>query len=92
MAWLFGYVAHIIADLMIHPVISRKFGAYAKSAANWKQHHFRELNQNGYLFNKFCGKEILGTAFLDFSRLGHRAVKGSVSRPVPGLKSLPSLL
>jgi len=48
-AWLFGFTAHVVTDLTIHPVIQMKVGPYAQN----KTHHRRcELNQDVYIFRK----------------------------------------
>ena len=33
-AWLFGYAAHLVTDLYIHPVIEKKVGPYAENATD----------------------------------------------------------
>lgn len=47
-AWLFGYTAHIVTDLTVHPVINLRVGPYAQ---NKLQHRLCELNQDVYIFH-----------------------------------------
>lgn len=48
-AWLFGYVAHIVTDLYLHPVIEKKVGPYAE---NKKEHRKCEMNQDVWILNE----------------------------------------
>jgi hypothetical protein len=87
-AWIFGYAAHLVTDLTIHPVISRKFGAYAASSRNRKRHRLCELNQDAYLFQRDFGSDIVGSDFLRFSEFGECAEGGNLhklSRPIAAL-------
>jgi hypothetical protein len=46
-AWLSGYVAHVIADITIHPVIERLVGPYHENAL---QHRICEMHQDAYVW------------------------------------------
>lgn len=46
-AWLFGYVSHVVGDVTIHPVVELKVGTYAQ---NQKQHRVCEMNQDVHVF------------------------------------------
>lgn len=46
-AWLFGFTAHVVTDLTIHPVIQMKVGPYAQNKIH---HRVCELNQDSYIF------------------------------------------
>ncbi len=46
-AWLCGFVAHIAADITIHPVVEMKVGPYAENA---KDHRVCEMNQDAYIW------------------------------------------
>ena len=48
-AWLFGYAAHLVADLYIHPVIEKKVGPYAENAT---KHRICEMNQDVWILKK----------------------------------------
>jgi hypothetical protein len=48
-AWLLGYVAHIVTDLYIHPVIEKKVGPYAENAT---EHRTCEMNQDIWILKK----------------------------------------
>jgi len=48
-AWLFGFTAHVVTDMTIHPVIQMKVGPYAQ---NKTHHRLCELNQDVYIFKK----------------------------------------
>lgn len=46
-AWLCGFVAHVAADITIHPVVEMKVGPYAE---NTKEHRVCEMNQDAYIW------------------------------------------
>ncbi|ODS04579.1 zinc dependent phospholipase C family protein [Vibrio scophthalmi] len=46
-AWLCGFVAHVAADITIHPVVELKVGPYADNA---KEHRICEMNQDAYIW------------------------------------------
>ncbi len=49
MAWLLGYVSHVIMDVTIHPVVELKVGPYA---ANKRHHRQCEMHQDAYIFQR----------------------------------------
>ena len=48
-AWLFGYAAHLVTDLYVHPVIEKKVGPYAENAT---EHRICEMNQDVWILKK----------------------------------------
>lgn len=48
-SWLFGYVAHMAADMTIHPVVERLVGTYAD---NKTAHRRCEMHQDAYIFER----------------------------------------
>lgn len=46
-SWLLGYVAHVVTDVTIHPVVQLKVGDYAQ---NKTAHRRCEMNQDAYIF------------------------------------------
>jgi|WetSurMetagenome_2_1015567.scaffolds.fasta_scaffold61606_2 hypothetical protein len=60
-AWLFGYTAHIVTDLTIHPVVNLRVGPYEQ---NKVEHRRCEMNQDAYIFNKLTSAEIVTAEFL----------------------------
>lgn len=58
-AWLCGFVAHVAADITIHPVVELKVGPYAENA---KQHRICEMHQDSYIWTKRLGLGELGYA------------------------------
>jgi len=61
-AWLFGYLAHIVTDYTIHAVVFLKVGPYA---LNKMAHRDCELNQDVYIYNKIYGKKLDRDAYLE---------------------------
>lgn len=61
-AWLFGYAAHVVADVTIHPVVELRVGPYA---ANRKAHRVCELNQDAYIFQRLNLSEVGRSEHLD---------------------------
>lgn len=60
-AWLFGYVSHLVADLTVHPVIEFKVGPYEQ---NQKQHRVCEMNQDVYIFYRELHQEVTDAEYL----------------------------
>lgn len=48
-AWMCGYLAHVAADVTIHPVVELKVGPYAE---NKKAHRICEMHQDAYIWHK----------------------------------------
>lgn len=47
LVWLFGYCAHVVTDVTIHPIVELKVGPYE---GNKKDHRICEMNQDAYIF------------------------------------------
>jgi len=47
-AWLLGYVAHVVQDMTIHPVVNLKVGPYEE---NKTEHRKCEMNQDAHIFS-----------------------------------------
>ncbi len=56
-AWLFGYVGHVVTDLVIHPMVNMKVGDYY--AGNQTAHRRCEMHQDVYIFNKRGHGEVI---------------------------------
>jgi hypothetical protein len=82
MAWLFGYAAHVVADMVSHPVVTRKVGPYEKNKA---RHRVCELNQDVYVFQKYFQDEVRNCEYLK------RGVKTCTKDGQPGRKLAPFL-
>lgn len=48
-SWLCGFVAHIITDSVIHPVVEKKVGHYV---GNEKKHRICEMHQDAYIYKR----------------------------------------
>ena len=57
-AWLCGLVSHIVADVVIHPVVELKVGPYH---GNEKAHRICEMHQDTYIYQRM-GLGALGLA------------------------------
>lgn len=64
-AWLFGYTAHLITDLTIHPVVNILVnGSYAEKKT---AHRICEMHQDVFIFNEFgLGNFVLARYIKDF--------------------------
>lgn len=58
-AWLCGFVAHVAADITIHPVVEMKVGPYAENA---KAHRVCEMNQDAYIWSSRLNLGDIGMA------------------------------
>lgn len=54
-AWLFGYAAHLVTDLYIHPVIEKKVGPYAENAS---EHRTCEMNQDVWILKEEMFEDV----------------------------------
>nr|WP_241810091.1 zinc dependent phospholipase C family protein [Vibrio genomosp. F10] len=54
-AWLCGFVAHVISDITIHPVVEMRVGPYHE---NSQEHRICEMNQDAYIWPKLNLGEI----------------------------------
>lgn len=61
-AWLFGYTAHVVTDLTIHPVVERIVGEYD---SNKTEHRICELNQDVYAFGKWQDPDLTRVACIE---------------------------
>lgn len=48
-SWLCGFIAHIITDVVIHPVVEQKVGPYH---GNEKDHRVCEMHQDAYIYQR----------------------------------------
>ena len=55
LAWLCGYVSHIIADVTIHPVVNAIVGPYV---FNSDEHRHCEMTQDSYIFHHITNNEL----------------------------------
>ena len=55
LAWLCGYVSHVIADTVIHPVVNAIVGPYIFNA---DEHRHCEMIQDSFIFHHITGNEI----------------------------------
>ena len=85
LAWIFGYVAHVVADCTVHPVIKCLVGDYADNPSG---HRLCEFNQDVYIVRKRTGKEIVGSPFLELCGMEECAVTSSKN---PQLKAILTL-
>jgi Zinc dependent phospholipase C len=61
-AWLFGYASHVVADMISHPVVTKKVGKYEN---NKPGHRVCELSQDTYIFKKYFKDDITNCEYLD---------------------------
>ena len=59
--WLFGYTAHLITDLTIHPVVELRVGPYAQ---NKTDHRRCELYQDNFIFHEVGLGDIIRAEYV----------------------------
>ncbi len=79
LAWLCGYVSHVIADSFIHPVVNCTVGGTYIFTCT--EHGRCELVQDIYLFNKLTGTDICDAAYRDSSTFGYLNILDDCSDP-----------
>lgn len=66
LAWLLGYVSHVQADVMIHPVVNALVGDYAEHALD---HRRCELQQDAWAFYHYRRQSLTRVEWLSYSGL-----------------------
>ncbi|MEI8634051.1 zinc dependent phospholipase C family protein [Vibrio sp. PP-XX7] len=64
-AWLSGFLAHVIMDITIHPIIELKVGDYRQ---NKQQHRLCEMHQDAYVWQRM-GLGHIGCVERNFASL-----------------------
>jgi hypothetical protein len=81
-AWLFGYTAHVVADLTVHPVIAMKVGCYE---GHEHQHRQCELHQDVYIFNRILHLNVCSAEYLRHAGIMTCTENGVLNRAVTAL-------
>ncbi|MDH5509915.1 MAG: zinc dependent phospholipase C family protein [Nitrospinota bacterium] len=63
-SWLFGYVSHIIADTVVHPVVNATVGGTYRFKAD--EHRHCELVQDSMIFNAMKNDDITKSSYHHF--------------------------
>ncbi len=84
-AWLFGYTAHVVTDLTIHPVVSLKVGPYEQ---NKRAHRLCEMHQDVYIFHQLNGGEITRAEFIRDCGMASCAADGDDEKLDPAIVRL----
>lgn len=59
LSWFLGYVAHMVADIVSHPVVNATVGPYHSSSEdNRAEHRLMEITQGGFIFNDLGGNAV----------------------------------
>ncbi|MBN1962233.1 MAG: zinc dependent phospholipase C family protein [Deltaproteobacteria bacterium] len=56
LAWFFGYISHVIADVVIHPIVTALVGTYLFNKTN---HRHCEMIQDTYIYKNVTGNELI---------------------------------
>ncbi len=83
-AWLFGYAAHLVADLAVHPVIAERVGCYEGHEA---LHRRCELHQDVYIFDRIMGEDVCSAEYLRRAGIMTCAENGALNPAVASLWS-----
>ncbi|MBI4666564.1 MAG: zinc dependent phospholipase C family protein [Nitrospinae bacterium] len=94
MAWLFGYVAHVITDVVVHPVVNAIVGPYI---FNSTEHRVCEMTQDVLVFAEINGgKDLSKEGYHLFIRNCSRAPKDNpymnANQIRPAIKTLWSAI
>ena len=61
-AWLYGYAAHVVADITVHPIVEAKVGPYNDDTK--LNHRTCEMNQDVYAFRMNRHADIAAAEYL----------------------------
>lgn len=84
-AWLFGYAAHVVADLTIHPIVKLHVGPYEKNKA---EHRRCETNQDVYIFNKLLGEQVTKAGYISNCGVGSCVADEHSNELTPAVREL----
>jgi hypothetical protein len=62
LAWLLGYLTHLVMDVTMHPVVNKKVGPYEQ---NKSEHRRCEMSQDVYIFDKLMNLDVKLSEFLN---------------------------
>jgi hypothetical protein len=62
LAWFFGFVSHVIADAVVHPMVNAIVGPYI---FNSKEHRHCEMIQDSYIFREIKRTELRYSAYVN---------------------------
>lgn len=74
LAWLFGYVSHVVADTIVHPEVARLVGDYADNAV---EHRRCELHQDAWAFYRREGRSLTRVEWFEDSGVCHCSEDGT---------------
>lgn len=63
LAWLAGYIAHMVADATIHPIVAKIVGPYAASEKNKENHRICEMTQDSLVYKNHRNYDIQHSEF-----------------------------
>jgi len=78
-AWLLGYIAHVVVDVVVHPIVNLIVGPYE---ANKTAHRLCEMTQDSYIFKEVKGLELTNAEYIDFLDDAASPSDGSTLHPV----------
>jgi hypothetical protein len=81
-AWLFGYAAHVVTDLTVHPIVAMKVGCYE---GHETEHRRCELHQDVYIFNCILHEEICSAEYLRRGGIMTCATRGVLNEAITTL-------
>ena len=66
LSWLCGYVTHLLADSIIHPVVNAIVGPYLFNSG---EHRHCEMIQDSYIFHEIKNVELRYAAYVDLIKM-----------------------
>lgn len=64
LAWIFGYVSHIIEDVVIHPIVAAEVGSVLDPGTSG-DHRTCEMLQDSMVFQHFHANELFEAEYID---------------------------
>jgi hypothetical protein len=84
-AWLFGYTAHVVTDLTVHPIVNLKVGPYK---GHELEHRLCEINQDVYVFHEMKLGDITSAEFIRGSGIASCVDLSDDEKLYPSITSL----
>ncbi len=85
-AWFMGYIAHVITDMTIHPVVNAISGPYyteKKEEEAQHSHRYTEMIQDSFVINEFCRSDFDPAEFSGLlRRVSDKISNNKISRKI----------
>lgn len=88
-AWFMGYIAHVITDMTIHPVVNAISGPYyteKREAEAQHSHRYTEMIQDSFVISEFCQSDFdPGEFSTDLTKVADKISNNKISSNIENI-------